>query len=348
LPSDQAAARAVEDIMQRQLLSICLLLLVLLPQAAWAQAAIGPGQEVADLNDYINAHEDNAALGSDVAKAMQRLGRLEEEQKHVEAATALWKRAKAWFARHRYAQNGGPEAALAAEATRRLLAVPVAVATDLQVRTTPQQAPQAAIAERAAELDGFLTLYIGKRASASAEAVRQGGLFAELDAVRAYGALAETRMAAQTIAKLEERAAGHLAQLPIPEGLDAAQQTAQQLAVKQAIGELEGRAFTAIEAAWLAKPDEKSAEALALRKHLTRLRPLKYAQLESSATDMVAVTDAQAEASKNASLAQKTEILVLKVKFLEKAVKLDPQNAQYLTLLQEAKAKLAASKAANP
>ncbi len=330
--------------MQRQLLSLGLLFSVLVPQSVWAQAGIGPGQEVADLNDYINAHEDDRGLGADVAKAMQRLGRLEEEQKHVELATALWKRAKTWFAKHHFEKNGSPEAALAAEATRRLLAVQVSVAGDLQVRATPQQAPQTAIAERATELDGFLTTYIGKRASASADAVRQGGLFADLEAVRSYGALTETRASALTIATLEERAAGHLAQLPIPDGLDPAQQTAQQTAVKQAIGELEGRAFTAIEAAWLAKPDEKAVEALALRKHLTRLRPLKYPQLEASATDMVNVTQAQADASRMASNAQKAENLVLKVKYLEKAVKLDPQNPRYLELLQEAQAKLAASK----
>ncbi len=204
--------------MQRQLLSLGLLFSVLVPQSVWAQAGIGPGQEVADLNDYINAHEDDRGLGADVAKAMQRLGRLEEEQKHVELATALWKRAKTWFAKHHFEKNGSPEAALAAEATRRLLAVQVSVAGDLQVRATPQQAPQAAIAERATELDGFLTTYIGKRASASADAVRQGGLFADLEAVRSYGALTETRASALTIATLEERAAGHLAQLPIPDG----------------------------------------------------------------------------------------------------------------------------------
>lgn len=324
--------------MSRPLLALSLCLSILAPHAVLAQAAIGPGQETADLNDYIAKHEDDRGLGADVARAMQRLGRLEEEQKHTEAATALWKRAKKWFDKHHFERNGGPEASVAAEATRRLLASQVLMASDLRVRQTPQATPEAAIAERAAELDSFLTLFIGKRAGTSADAVRQGGLFADLDAVRSYNAVAQTRLAALSVATLEERAAGYLATLPIPEGLDAAQQTAQQQAVKTAISELEGRAFQVIDAAWLAGPDVKNADALALRKHLTRLRPLKYPQLEEQATDMVAVTTAQAEASRYAGLAQKAEKIQLRIMYLQKAVKLDPQNPRYLELLQAAKA----------
>lgn len=331
--------------MFRAFVALPLVLLLALPHVASAQTAIGPGQETADLTDYIAKHEDDRGLGADVARAMLRLGRLEEEQKHTEAAQALWKRAKHWFAKHHHDHNGGAEAQLAATATLHLLALPIAAAADLRVRSTPQPTPAAAIAERARELDEFLTQFLGKRTSASADAVRHGGLFHDLDAVRAYGHLAETRAAGLAIASLEERAAAHLAQLPIPEGLDAAEQTAQQAAVKQAIGDLEGRAFTAIEAAWLAGPDKKNADAMALRNHLTRLRPIKYPQLDEAANDMVNVTAAQAEASRKAGLAQKTDILVLKVKFLEQAVKLDPQNPSYLVLLQEAQAKLAASKA---
>ena len=323
--------------MQRLPLTLALLVVLAVPHVATAQAGIGPGQEVADLNAYIAAHEDDRGLGADVARAMERLGRLEDEQKHMESATAVWKRARHWFEKHHYERNGSPEAHLAAEATRRLLAPQVAMAGDLRVRTTPQSTPEAAVVERATELDEFLTHYLGKRATASADAVRQGGLFAELAAVHTYGALSETRAMAMTIAKLEEYAAGHLATLPIPDGLQPAEQTAQQAAVKQAIGDLEGRAFTAIEAAWLAGPDKKNADAMALRKHLTRLRPLKYPQLEEAATDMVNVTPAQAEASRLAGLAQKTENLVLRVKYLEKAVKLDPQNPNYLQLFQAAK-----------
>jgi hypothetical protein len=324
--------------MLRPLFALSLSLAVIAPHVAHAQAAIGPGQETADLNDYIAKHEDDRGLGADVARAMQRLGRLEEEQKHTEAAAALWKRARKWFEKHHFERNGGPEAAVAAEGTRRLLAAQVLMAGDLRVRTTPQATPDAAVAERAAELDAFLTVYIGKRASSSPDAVRQGGLFADLDAVRGYNALAETRHAALTVATLEERAAGYLATLPIPEGLDAAQQTAQQQAVKTAIAELEGRAFSVLDAAWLAGPDVKNADALAVRKHLTRLRPLKYPQLETQATDMVEVTSAQAEASRYAGLAQKAEKIQLRIMYLQKAVKLDPQNPRYLELLQAAKA----------
>ncbi len=329
--------------MHRQLLAISLVTVTFLSHPARAQTAIGPGQETADLTDYIAKHEDDRGLGADVARAMQRLGHLEEEQKHVEAATALWKRARRWFEKHHYEKNGSPEAHLAAEATRRLLVPQCAIAADLRVRTTQQPTPEAAIAERAAELDSFLTFFIGKRPNPSPDAVRAGGLFHELDQVRSYGALSESRAAAITIAELAQRAVEQLAQLPIPEGLDAAQQTAQQAAVKLAIGELEGRAFTAIETAWLAKPDTKDAGAMALRKHLTRLRPLKYPQLEDAATDMVNVTDAQAKASHQAELAQATQNLVLKVRYLKKAVELDPQNQSYLTLLQAAQA--AAAKA---
>ncbi len=322
--------------MRRFAPALVLLFSLALPHVAVAQTAIGPGQETADLNDYIAKHEDDKGLGAAVAQAMQRLGRLEEEQKHEAAAAALWKKARHWFAKHHYAANGGPEAQVAAEATRRLLVPQFVVAADLRVRTTPQLAPEAAIAERTAELDSFLTFFIGKRPNPSPDAVRAGGLLAELDQVRSYGALAESRAAANAIAELAQHAAEQLAQLPIPEGLDAAQQTAQQAAVKLAIGELEGRAFTAIEAVWLAKPDTKDPGAMALRKHLTRLRPLRYPQLEESATDMVAVTDAQAKASKFATLGQASKDLSLRIRYFQQAVKLDPQNAQYLLLLQAA------------
>ena len=321
--------------MRRLFLALVTLLVLAAPQLVSAQTAIGPGQETADLNDYLAKHEDDRGLGADVARAMQRLGRLEEEHMHAEAAAALWKRAKHWFEKHHYERNGSPEAHLAAEATRKLLSTSIAMASDLRVRMTPQPTPEAAVVERTAELDSFLTHFIGKRVAP--EAVRQGGLFHELESVRSYGALSETRKAAMTIAELEERAAGYLAQLPIPEGLPPAEQTAQQAAVKAAIAELQGRAFTAIEAAWLAGPDKKVAEALALRKQLTRLRPLKYPQLEEAATDMVAVTADQAEASRLAGLAQATSIVALKVRFLTKAVQLDPQNPRYLELLQAAK-----------
>ncbi len=324
--------------MHRQLVAFGLFLLLVLPRVGAAQSGIGPGQEVADLTAYIAAHEDDRGLGGDVAKAMQRLGRLEEEQKHVAAATALWKRARHWFDKHHFERNGGPEAHLAAEATWRLLTQPIAVAADLSVRTTPQLPPPAAIAERNAELDAFLMQLIGPRAANSPDSVRQGGLFADLDAVRSFGALGETRRAALSVAALEERAAAHLARLPLSEGLQPVEQTAQQAAVRQAIGELEGRAFSSIETAWLAGPDKKNADAMALRKQLTRLRPLKYPQLEEAATDMVNVTPEQAEASRLAGLAQKAEKVQLRVLYLQKAVKLDPQNPRYLELLQAAKA----------
>ena len=137
--------------MRRFSLLLLLSCALALPQLAAAQTAIGPGQETADLNDYIAKHEDDRGLGADVAAAMEKLGRLEEQQKHTAVATALWKKALRWFEKHHYEKNGSAEAHLAAKATRHLLEPQVAVAADLRVRTTPQATPEAAIAERTAE-----------------------------------------------------------------------------------------------------------------------------------------------------------------------------------------------------
>jgi hypothetical protein len=348
LTSNQGAACAVEDPLRRFSLLLLLSCALALPHVAAAQTAIGPGQEAADLNDYIAKHEDDRGLGADVAAAMEKLGRLEEQQQHTAVATALWKRALHWFDKHHYEKNGSAEAHLAAKATRHLLEPQVATASDLRVRTTPQPTPEAAIAERTAELDSFLTHFIGKKPNPTPDAVRQGGLFQQLEAVRSYGALSETRASAKTIGDLAERAVSHLNTLPIPAGLTAEQQTAQQQAVKLAISELEGRAFSAIEAAWLVVPDKKNPEALALRNHLTRMRPLRYPQLEEAVTDQLNVTPEQAEASKYAGFAQKTDILTLKVLYLKKAVKLEPANPHYLELLHAAEEQAAKAQTPKP
>ena len=329
-----------------------LLLLLTLPLAAVAappppgSSAIGPGQETADLTAYIAAHENDLTQSAAVAAAMQRLSHLEEEQKHLDAAALIWRKARGWFERHHFLRNGTIEAQVAAEATRKLLTVQALAAADLRVRTSPQATPELAIAERTRELDEFMEQFLGKRPTAGgASAVRQGGLIGELDAVRSFGALPETRAAAAAIGDLTERATLYLAKLPIPEGLSPSQQTAQQSAVRDAIIELEGRAFAAIEPAWLQGPDVKVAAAMALRKHLTRLNQRKYPQLEDAVQDMVAVTPEQQEASRLVELAQKAEKAQLRVLYLQKAVKLDPQNPRYLELLQKAKAEIGTSPA---
>lgn len=316
--------------------AIVVAMLVLVARVAMAEG-IGPGQESADLTAYLAAHAGDRSQSTDVAKAFARLARLEDEQKHTEALNALYKRVRTWFEQHNLEKNGGPEAAIAAEANRRLLDLPVAVAMDVQVRSTPGLAPDAAIAERTAELDGLLTQLIGSRPAGSPpDAARVGGLVGELDGVRAFAALPQTRLAAQSVAQIVERAAQSLGKLPIPEGLTAEAQTAQQTAVRQAVLALEARAFASVEAAWLAGPDKKDAVAMGLRRTLNRLKPLKYPQLEEEANDTLAVTPEQAEASRMASLAQKAEKCKLRVMYLQKAVKLDPQNPRYLELLQVA------------
>ena len=310
-------------------------MLVLVARVASADG-IGPGQETADLNTYLNGHENERAQSVDVARAFARLARLEDEQKHTDVLMTLYKRVRSWFDRHKYEKNGGAEAAIAAEATRRLLDAQVAVALDTQVRATPGLTPQEAVAERGTELDGFLTVLLGKAPVAGGP--RVGGLVAELDAVRGFGALAQSRLAAQTVAQVTERAAAHLRTLTIPEGLTAAEQTAQQALIRDAIAELDARAFASVEPVWLAGPDKKEPQAMALRRTLNRLKPLKYPQLDEEVNDTLAVTPEQAEASRMASLAQKAEKCALRVLYLQKAVKLDPQNASYLQLLQVARA----------
>ena len=55
------------------------------------------------------------------------------------------------------------------------------------------------------------------------------------------------------------------------------------------------------------------------------------------------MTDAQKQASKMASLAQKSTNAKLKVLYLQKAVKADPKNAHYRSLLEIAQAELKAA-----
>lgn len=328
--------------MARRILLPRMLVFSLLVQAplAYAQAsAIGPGQEAMDLNTFITDHENDRAQSAEVARAMLRLAQLEDTQKHTEAARTVWKKAKIWFEKHHLPAIGGPEAQIAAEATLRLLDAQVAAGMDLRVRTTPGLGPQQAVAERATELESFLTHLLGKRpvGQNNPEVPRVGGLIGELEAVKPYGVLKETRQAAQTAGQILEHAVQTLSQLPIPEGLTAEDQSAQQQVVKKAIDELNARSFAVVEAAWLAGPDKKDPLAAGLRKTLNRLKPLKYPQADDAVEDTLAVTPEQAEASRFATLAQATKVPQLRVKYLEKAVKLDPQNPRYLDMLHQAK-----------
>ncbi len=250
------------------------------------------------------------------------------------------------FERGAFARSGEPEATAAAEAHWQLLQA--SVTKGMSVSFSPKPGAAHPWADMRALLEETLEHTLGPKGKpiAGIAEPRAGGVVDQLLQTTEFHAPAWQAKAGLQAGRLLLKQARAMRDAARPNSTEEG--VAVEAHFQQHSKQFDERAVFILEDTY------RAAEAVGggviaqeirtdLRAELHKLKPKEYPLAEDSGSQEN-ITPGQLEASKAASLAQAASSLALKVKYLEKAVKLDPQNNRYLELLNQAKAELEAER----
>lgn len=316
----------------------------LLSAAAWAQGADAPGKsadspkaeakapaaiaaDIALLEGVVRAKARDRSAAEEVARAYAKIAQLQEMKGDAKAAAESRERLLAWFDSQDLPRDGSPPAAIAAQA--RLALLEPAIRKELERR-----------------------LVDGAKAQAEARKLLEAWHDSVAAALPLLGKPPKPGKAPSLVDQLA-KVADYKAPLPARQaGLEAGRLLMALSTQTAALGALEAEAQQALlveqskiyrdEAArvwelhWRQAdvPGQRDAVALEIRKQLSLIKPAEFPPLEQKGDEQL--SPQQQEASKLASLAQRSTNPSLKVKYLEKALALDPDNAQLKELLRAA------------
>jgi hypothetical protein len=312
-----------------------------LPDAPTATSAADSRAIAKELAPLVQAHENDKQPTPDVLRTMARLAQAYAGAGEVKQAHQVWLKLLAAFERSGLPRNGGPEAALAAEAQWRLLEP--AVIKGMAVSFSPKPGTPHPWADMRAQLDEVQEATLGPKSKvAGTDGVRVGGLVDQVLRVGEFRNPLWSVTAALQAGKLLLNQGRAMRDAARPGAVEGPEATAVDAALKQTSVRFDERALTVLESAW--KPSEEQGVTptlrTELRKELHKLKPSEYPVSEGG-MDTEAVTPQQQEASRLAGLALKASRVDLKIMYLQKAVQLDPQNPRYLELLKAAQAEKA-------
>ncbi len=303
-----------------------------------AEAAADPAKDIALLDGVIKAKARDKAAVEEVAKAYVRMAQLQTGKGDVKAANVTRERMVEWYDAQGHAKDGGPLATLVAEARFRGLEAAVAVESERKLVVDGKVATDAR-----KTLDGWLdsigahVKWPNPPAHVKDSRPQRAGkpLIENLLAIRVYGALPWTR-------------AGHLAAgrllMAVSRQLTAwaaLEPTEKQPDLVEASRQLRDQAAEVWERSWKESDvaGQRDAWAQQIRKELAGIKPAEYPEIDKSVEETL--TPQQQEASRLATLAQRTDNPQLKVLYLRKATNLDPSNTHLKDLLKQAEAELA-------
>ncbi len=302
-------------------------------------AAADPAKDIALLDGVIKAKARDKAAVEEVAKAYVRMAQLQTGKGDVKAANATRERMVEWYDAQGHPKDGGPLATLVAEARYRGLEPAVTAEAERKLVVDGK-----AVADARKVLDGWLdslgaqVKWANPAAHAKDSRPQRVGkaLVENLLAIRGYGALPWTR-------------AGHLSagrllmavsrQLTAWAALEPAEKQAELV---EASRQLRDQAAEVWERSWKESDvaGQRDNWAQQIRKELAGIKPAEYPDIDKSVEETL--TPQQQEASRLATLAQRTDNPQLKVLYLRKATNLDPSNTHLKDLLKQAEAELAA------
>ncbi|MBM4343750.1 MAG: hypothetical protein FJ100_10275 [Deltaproteobacteria bacterium] len=303
-----------------------------------ADPAADPAKDIALLDGVIKAKARDKAAVDEVAKAFVRMAQLQTAKGDAKAANATRERMVEWYDAQGHPKDGGPLATLVAEA--RFRGLEPAVAAEL-ARKLVHDGKVAADARK--HLDGWLDA-LGAQVkwatpappTKDARAQRVGKpLIDSLLALRAYGALPWTRAGHLSAGRLLMAVSQQVAAWAALEAAD------KQADLVEASRQLRDQAAEVWERSWKESDvaGQRDNWALQIRKELAQIKPAEYPDIDKAAEETL--TPQQQEASRLATLAQRTDNAQLKVLYLRKATNLDPSNTQLKELLKQAEAELA-------
>lgn len=309
-----------------------------LPATATAEAPgpVDPRIVIKELTPLVLAFE-KAEPTLDSLRTTARLARAHAAIGEAKPALRLWTKLAAVFEQGQLAKDGGPAAALAAEAHVQMLEANVQRSMKVSL-----SAKAGAARDLRSLLDEMLEETLGARpkpAAGGSEPQRQGGLVDQLLAIGDYK-VPQWRVTAEVqAARVLLVQAQAMRDAVRPSATHPAETASVEEVLAKTSQLFDERALGILEKAWRAAEAGNVTAALRtdLRKELNRLRPNEY-PLAEGGSDTEAVTPGQREASRLASLAQKSDRLDLRLLYLSKAVKLDPANPRYLSMLQAAQA----------
>jgi hypothetical protein len=313
-----------------------------LPAAPTATSADPSRAIVKELAPLVQAHENDKQPTPDLLRTMARLAQAYAGAGEAKQPHQVWQKLLAAFERSGLPRNGGPEAALAAEARWRMLEP--AVIKGMTVSFSPKPGTPHPWADMHAQLDEVLEATLGPKSKSNVggEPGRAGGLVDQVLRVGEFKNPLWSVTAALQAGKLLLKQGRAMRDAARPGAVEGPEAMAVDAELKQTSVQFDERALTVLESAW--KPSEEQSVTPALRtelrQELHKLKPSEYPVSEGG-MDTEAVTPQQQEASRLAGLALKASRVDLKVMYLQKAVQLDPQNPRYQELLKAAQAEKA-------
>jgi hypothetical protein len=327
------------------------LLWILCATPAWAQApaalpdpttptAEDPQAVVRELAPQQPAREAEAKPSVETLQQMARLARAYVKLDQAKQARPVWTKLVAAFDRGGFARDGGAAAALAAEAVLGALQPDVAagMARSLSPKTNAAR-PWNDLREALRELEDAT---LGPKPK-QADGRRAGGLVDRLLKARDYGAPHWQAQAALTAGRVLMAQAKAMRNAARPAATDDT--AAVEADYREASERYDRLALDVLEEAWkFAEEKGTTPPALRtdLRKELNKLRPEQYPLAETPEGD--GLSKQQIEAARAAEKAMQSDNLQLRVKYLQRAIQLDPANPQYPVLLKQTQAELAPAK----
>lgn len=311
------------------------------PPAVPAAAPAPPaGARIAALQAQWKVWEKAKAIPAEALRVGLALGDLLVQAGDAKGAALAWQRTADAFARSGHAP-GSPEAAVAADALLRSAQPDAVRVLESHFVVRPGVAPGQRGADIALQVAPWADAVLGPAPKAKATETpgpRSGGLSDRLRRVADLRARPATWTAVLLLGRLLARPADDLRALATDTWLP--EERAAVDAVREQARVHEDQGLILLETAWRQAEAEASKDptALELRKELSRLRPQQFPLVGGASPDPDALTPQQQEASKLAGLAQQATKIGLRIMYLQKAVKLDPDNASFRQLLQAAEA----------
>lgn len=296
-------------------------------EAKPAKPAADSAADIALLEGVVRAKARDKGAAEEVAKAYARIAQLHDARGDAKAAADARERLVGWFDAQGLARDGSAPAAIAAQA--RLASLEPAIRRELE-RKLVEGGKAHADARKQLEAwhDGVAApLPLLGRAAKPAKAP---SLVEQLAKIGDYRAAAVTRQAGLEAGRLLMALSTQTAALAALEAEPGQAALVEQSKVYR------DEAARIWEAHWRQAdvPGQRDAVALEIRKQLSLIKPAEFPPLEQRSEE--ALTPQQQEASKLASLAQRSTNPALKVKYLEKALALDPSSAQLKEMLRAA------------
>lgn len=304
-----------------------------------AKAPAESGADVALLEGVVRAKGRDKSAAEEVAKAYARIAQLHDAKSEFKSAADARERLLGWFEAQGLARDGGAIAAIAAQARLALLEPQVRKELERKLMDGTKPHPEARKHLEAWHEAVAATLPLLGR---PAKPTKAPCLIDQLAKVSDFKALAPGRQAGLAAGLLLMALSSQTA------ALAAAEAPASQGPLVEQSKIYRDEAARIWEAHWRQAdvPGQRDAVALEIRKQLSLIKPAEFPPLDQKVDDQL--TPQQQEASKLASLAQRSTNPVLKVKYLEKALALDPDNAQLKEMLRAAQAERDADQRSKP